>query len=67
MKCREEDGDLFRTTFSYQIKAIGNGMATLWAQTIYYGAEWSSPRIALTIRECDIPDGKSTELMVKLT
>ncbi|XP_065888179.1 uncharacterized protein [Dysidea avara] len=60
--CREQSGDVFQqTTFSYTVTAIDTGMVTIKAHTTYYEAEWYSTSIAVTIRECDMPDGDVTD------
>jgi len=56
--CREEEGSVVqRIIFTYHITAIKYGTTNIQAQTIYYGSEFYSPRVELTITECT-PDGE---------
>ena len=56
--CREQGGDVFQTSFSYNVTAMNTGVVTFRAHTIYYGAEWYSTSKVMTIRECDSPEGE---------
>ena len=52
--CREQSGDILQqTTFSYYVTAVHNGTVNIQGHTTYYGAEWFSNIIEVTISDCD--------------
>lgn len=53
VSCREEEGNVtHHTAFSYYITALNPGIANIQGHTLYFGGEWYSITMTVTIRQC---------------
>jgi len=64
VSCREEEGNVtHHTTFSYNVTALNPGTANIQGHTLYYGGEWYSTSMAVTIRPCHDTPPKSEYIL----